>query len=105
MRAGELRDRVTIQRVTDGVDSLEAPTQTFKDLVTMWANLSPSSGREFFDADSVEAQTTHRVLMRFVSGVTTKDRLIYKDRVLEIISVIDVDSLGKTLNLLCREVV
>jgi SPP1 family predicted phage head-tail adaptor len=105
MRSGTLRDRVTIERAVEGKDTLEAPTLTWVEVQTVWANVQPSSGREFFGADTVEAQTTHRITMRYIPDVNNKYRLLFKDRVLEIISIINVGELNKKLDLLCREVI
>lgn len=105
MRAGKLRDRITLEEPVEEIDALSAPTQTWTDYATVWANVEPSAGREVFIADKVEAEITHRVSMRYFSGVTPKMRISFKDRTLEILSVVDSGERNRNLDLMCREVV
>ena len=48
---------------------------------------------------------THRVLLRYMAGIETEMRIRYGKRILEIVSVRDVNERHEYLQLLCRELV
>lgn len=57
--AGQMSQRVRIQQPTVAKDALGAPTQTWSDIATVWADIQPISGREARIADRiVEASVT-----------------------------------------------
>jgi len=71
------------------------------------ARVEPLSGREFWQAQEIEAQHTHRVKMRWIPGVTEAHRFVVEgqggDRALNITAVIDVEDRGRVLLLMCSE--
>ena len=84
MRAGTLKDRVTIQRWTAENDPTWGPSPGWNAIGDVWANVTPVSGTEKPDAAGVQTTITHRIIMRYRADVTTKDRIIYRGRVLDI---------------------
>ena len=44
--AGQLRDRITIQKMADGQDEWGTPTKDWQDFVKVWANVRHPSGSE-----------------------------------------------------------
>jgi SPP1 family predicted phage head-tail adaptor len=103
MRAGTMRDRVTLQRWTPDNDPTWGPAQGWTNIVDLWASVTPASGTEKPDGQGVQTTITHHVSMRYRSDVTSKDRLIYRGRTLDIVSVIDVDGLRAELAIEARE--
>lgn len=105
MQIGPLRNRITLESRT--VDRTTAgfgePTENWTTLATVWASVEPLSGEEFFQAQQENAEVTHRVRLRFRSGITPKHRLKVGTRILDIVSVIDPEERGLELELLCRE--
>lgn len=101
--AGRLRHRVAIQRATRTRDSFGEAIRTWSTLATVWASVEPLRGREFFDAEMVQAEVSHRVIMRAYPGLQATDRLLYEGRVLEIQAVIDVRERGREYQVMCRE--
>lgn len=85
MKAGKLRHRVTIQRVTETLDSFGQPTLTWAKLHDRWAAVEPLSGRELFNAQKVSPDVTHQITLRYLDGLTSKDRIIHDSRTLEIL--------------------
>lgn len=103
MRAGELRHRITIQRATETQDAFGAVVQTWSTFATLWAGVEALSGREFFAAQQVNAQVSHRIRIRYLSGVTPKMRVVFGSRTFNIEVVMD-DGRRRELQLLVSEV-
>jgi SPP1 family predicted phage head-tail adaptor len=103
MRAGTMIDRVTLQRWTPDNDPKWGPTPGWSDIAELWANVTPVSGTEKPDGAGVQTTITHRVRMRYREDITPKDRLVYRSRVLDLLSVIDVDGQRAELAIEARE--
>ena len=103
MRAGNLRHRVAIQSVTDTASAFGDVSQSWSTVATVWASVTPLTAREALEADQVKTKISHKVTMRYRSDVSTKNRLSYDSRTLNITSVLNVDEKNKTLVVLCVE--
>ncbi len=104
MKIGHLRHRVTIQKKHITTDVLKQQKETWADIATVWASVEPLSGREYFAARQTNTDVTVKVIMRYRPGVSTDMRIIFNDRVFEIISVINHHERCRILVLMCREV-
>lgn len=109
MRAGRLRQRVAIQRRTGAESAFGEPTDTWTTLATVAAGIEPISGREYFAAQQVQSEVTHRVTIRYFAGVNPKDRIVWTDpatdvaRYFDIRAVIDRDERHREMSLMCVE--
>lgn len=105
MKARDLRHRVTLQRLVLTQGASGDLTQGWQDVSTIWAAVEPLSGREYWQAQQIAAETSIRVRLRYMAGVDTKMRVLYGTRVLEILSIVDVEERHRELQLMCREIV
>lgn len=105
MKAGDLRHSVTIERVTETTDDLGQPVQVWTPVATVRAAVEPLQGRELYAAQAVHSEAQYNVRVRYLSGITPKDRVKYGSRYLNILSVIDKEERHRELTLLCSEVV
>ncbi len=105
MRIGPLRHRIALQAGTGTQGEYGNIPLTFSTYATVWASVQPLSGRERLNAQQIHAETTHRIRLRYLSTVTTKDRISFDSRTFEIVSLINWDELNWMLELLCKEVV
>lgn len=104
MRIGRLRHRVTVQQRASTRDAHGEPAQTWTDLYAdVWAAVEPLSARELMAAGVVQGEVTHRVLLRYRSGITTKNRILFGERVFDVRGVRNLDERGHELELLCTE--
>ena len=103
MKAGELRHRITIQQKTVTQDTAGVITETWADLVTVWAAIEPLTGREKFLAQQVYTDMTTRVRIRYRSGIDPAMRLKYNSRIFEINVVVNPEERNRELELLCTE--
>ncbi len=71
---------------------------------TVWGSVQPMSGEELVNAQQVHALTTHKIKIRYISTLTTEMRLLFRSRIFEIVSMMDVLERQTELELLCKEV-
>ncbi len=90
MRAGRLRHRLEIQTVTETLNTYGEPTKTWATDATRWGAIEPLTGRERFQANQVQAETTHTVRMRYYA-LSAKQRIKHGSRYFYIENVINTD--------------
>ena len=102
MKAGDLDQRVTLERQQSGVDELGQPLAEWAALGSCWAAVLPLVGREFISAQAVQSEVTTRVVIRYRPGIAASDRVNHEGRIYNIVSVIDKRSQHDELQLMCR---
>ena len=110
MRAGILRQRVTFQQRTLAQDSGGALAPAWANVATVYAEVRSPAGIERFVQESEQriATATHQVRFRSgAAGVTILPsmRVMWRNRVLEILSVLDPDNRGVQQVAICMEIV
>lgn len=101
MRAGDLRQRVTIQRRVETPNSFGALERSWEDVATVWAAVEPLQGREFFASKEMYSEVQYRVRMRYREGVEPTMRVLWNGLALDIKAVIDVEARHRELQLMC----
>jgi len=104
-RIGDLRNKITIQVQSSTKDDYGALIETWTDVKTIWAAVNPINGREYFAAESVNSEITHRVKARYTSGITPDMRVKFGTRYFNILSIINYEERNIELQLMCREAV
>ena len=103
MNAGELRERITVlaYRETKNAMGEMVPVydQTF---ATVWASVQGVTAREFLLAGQQQTEISHRVRMRFLTGLTQRMRIVWRGRTLEIVSLLEHANRSEH-ELLCQE--
>lgn len=76
------------------------------DIKEMWAMMKTVKGREYVQAASVQGENTVRFITRYTTGLTNDMRILYDERVFEIIAPpINDDESNKTLTIMAKEMV
>ena len=80
--SGMLRQTIEIQRLVKTPDGSGGNTDTWQTTHTCAAHIEPRVGKErvVHDNDIIETTTTHRITMRYISGVSPDDRVRYTHR-------------------------
>ena len=104
LAAGSLDQRVTIQSRTDVIDAMGGVSSSWATLATVWAQVSPITGREFVSAEQTMSGATVRVRIRRRADVTPRMRLVHGSRIYDIQSVADVDSKGIVTEMIAEEI-
>jgi SPP1 family predicted phage head-tail adaptor len=89
IRPGEMRERVTVQQATPTVNSIGESTLTWNTLTTVWAAVNGVSSSEALVDGQQESRITHRVRLRYISGLKHTDRFLWRGRVLQIVSLLE----------------
>lgn len=103
MRIGRLRHRVTVEQVTRTTDGQGGWTEAWGTLATVRAGVEPLRGQERFEAQKLNARISHKVVIRFLSGVTAAHRVKFGDRYLTIEGVVNINEKNQTMELYCSE--
>lgn len=79
VRAGSLRERIAIERLTDtGDDEFGNPSAAWGEVAQLWANIRETPGRERVAAGRLEAPVTATIRVRkssISSAITSADRI------------------------------
>lgn len=103
MKAGALRHRVTIQRLTAGSPQQKPSGEADMDWATLYQNvpaaIEPLRGRELYAAQEHHSEATVRIRIRWVDDVTAGDRFVFDDLYYGIVWVPPVDKKGKQFDM------
>lgn len=103
IRPGELRERVTVQVPAQVNNALGEATFTWSDSTTVWASVNGVSSREALADGQQETRITHRVRMRYLSGLKHTHRFVWRSRVLQIVSLLEYDNRSEHVAV-CEEI-
>jgi SPP1 family predicted phage head-tail adaptor len=103
IRVGDLQRQVTIQTRTATQDTFGQQSVAWTDMVATWAAIEPLSGRELLAAEAVAAEVTHQVVIRYRTGISAANRIVYQGRIFDVHSVIDENMNHRKIVLLCSE--
>ncbi len=76
--AGKMTERVTFQAKSVTRNSLGEEVVTWADVVTVWAEVRPLRGREFYAANQTQQVVDVRFVIRKRTGLTVDHRLLWK---------------------------
>jgi len=96
---------ISIQTKTHAADTGGGDVPTWSTITdgTRPADIRPVSGPERFDADQLQQVVSHKVVTRYIAGVTTKHRILFGSRVFDIVDVINWGERDRELALMCLE--
>lgn len=103
IRSGELRDKVGLLAQTNVNDPQWGPTPQWVEVATIWAGVTPLAASEKFQQDGVQSVVSHRVVIRWRTDLTSKHRLRYRGRTLDIVGVHDPDGRRRELVVEAKE--
>ena len=100
MDPGKLNKRITFQ-----LQDLDSEDEEWEDIATTWANINPISGKEYYSAETINSDLTHKIRLRYRRGITPDMRILYNGRIFYIVSVINEYEKNTMLRLMCRELI
>jgi SPP1 family predicted phage head-tail adaptor len=81
MRAGKLRHKIDIEeQVTTQDDYGQATTTWSAILEDISAEILPLRGKEFFSGEKFNGEITHKIRIRYRSGINSKHRVKFGSR-------------------------
>ncbi len=79
-------------------------TEVWVDVCTEWASIRPVSASEIIKSRREEMIISHRIKIRYRSGITSAMKIIYGSREFDINSVINIDEANREIEILATEV-
>lgn len=104
MEIGRLRQRITLQKQVNVRNSYGSVVTEWQNMTTVWAEIKPISGREYFASQQVQSEVTTQITLRYLADIEPTMRVKFNERHFEIISVINPQERNITLQLMCKEV-
>jgi SPP1 family predicted phage head-tail adaptor len=90
MDPGRRDRRITLQRREVVQDAYGQEVETWKDLATTWAERRNMRGNERWVAQQVNAKIECKYFIPYMDGLTPLHRLIDRDRVYDIVAVLEI---------------
>ena len=103
MNIGKLRHRITLQKQVNTVNDYGGAVTTWKNVATVWADVRPLSGREYFSAQQVQSEVTTQIWLRYRDDVKPTMRVNHNGKHYEILSVLNTNGWNTSLQLMCKE--
>jgi SPP1 family predicted phage head-tail adaptor len=104
--AGRLRHRVEIQRSKEVRNEFGEVTVVWESLAEVWASVESGTGREVWRVQQVNPDITHLLRLRYLEGVSSKDRGVVRtmnDLVLNFDRVADPGGRRRELEITAKE--
>ncbi|AFM40330.1 phage head-tail adaptor, putative, SPP1 family [Desulfosporosinus acidiphilus SJ4] len=103
MNPGILRHKINILTTTEGTneagDTILIPS-VYK---TVWASVSPVSGKDYLEAKKLQAELTYKFILRYTSGVTPDMQIEFKGRIFLIQDILNPLEINETIEIMAIE--
>ena len=103
MRAGELRNRITLQKPVQTRNTFNEMVTTYPDVATVWAAVEWRSGRRYESANQLNSEIQGIIRIRYRSDIKPEWRIKYGTRYIQILSIANVYEKDRELQLNCKE--
>lgn len=100
---GTLTDRVQLRRRDSLGDGGGGHERVYVPMSSVWARVRSLTGRQGTNADGRAVAISHSVVLRFRSDVSPGDRIVYRGRNLDVVSVADLNGRRAYLACACSE--
>ncbi len=99
-----LRHRVEVQTYTERQCGDSATLKTWNTIMTVFAEIISVKGYITFDTQQINEAITHKVTIRYQSGITSENWLLMNSRRFRIRNIQNLVEKNRFLVLLCEEV-
>jgi SPP1 family predicted phage head-tail adaptor len=99
MNPGDFDQRITIQNVTESVDTFGQRVQSFSTLAVVWAKVEEKRGAEGEQSNQIVATRMVEFLIRYRAGLNERMRVVYRGNTYMIESIISGDERKNTLRI------
>lgn len=104
LNIGKMDKRITFLKQGGGIDAMgqeiEGEWQPYK---TVWATVKALRGGEYWEAQKVRPEKTYKVTTRYNTEITTDMKIQYRDKILEIEYINNVNEADYMLEMQCVE--
>lgn len=103
--AGSLNQRVVHERAVDNPDGAGGFVRSWQALGSVWVRVEPASARRGVRAEQTAQFGAFNITARQQADITPGDRLLWRGRVLSVLTVMPVDETARFSRLFCEETV
>jgi SPP1 family predicted phage head-tail adaptor len=106
MNIGRLNKRVTLYKFGEVTDSMGQETQQLISVATIWGDLRPVRGNEYYEVQKIRSKVSHKLYIRYNAAYEDIDSNWYvgfEDKRFDVVSVINVDLADKMFEIYCNE--
>ncbi len=93
---------VTVQTETRKLFEGGAYTTSWATASTQWANVQPINANETYGQEKKQQITKYRVIMRYLSTLTNKNRLLFNNEIFVIETITDPTRHQRMIEVTCR---
>lgn len=104
MKISALNKRITIQELKLSINENGFEVEEWIDFRTVWAGISNLNGREYFDAAAVQMENTVKITIRYIPGIDTSMRILFKNKYYNITSIDNIKYRNKFIEIKAMEV-
>ena len=101
--AGDLRERVTIQRRSVTRDAVGAQIEAWQVRMTAYAMVAPMGAGEQYRRQQIQAKADWKITVRYTGDVIPSDRVNWRGRTFEVKGILNPDMRRRFLELACEE--
>ena len=105
MEIGDLRHRITLQKKATSINENGFEVETWEDVRTVWAKVTNLHGGEYFTAAAVQAENTVKFTIRYLEGVDTAMRILFKGKQYNITAIDNIKYQNRYMEIKALEVV
>lgn len=103
--AGKLSKHIVIEYLDDDATASGETTNTPHTFAVTWASIEPLSGREAWIAKEQQSTISHKIVTRYIPGLTSRMRATYNGRVFNFESVANANEKNAEIIIMATEVV
>lgn len=105
MDIGRLKHKITFQQLGKDKNGYGEIIEKWVDIKTVWAEIKPVSGNQFFAAKQINSEISHNVYIRYRADLKPSMRIKYKERVFEILYLMNVNEENWLMQIYCKELI
>ena len=105
MDIGKLRHYVQIQSSANAQDDCGQQSKVWTTEESIFASIQPLRGQELLEFQQINAELTHRIIIRYTSNATPAKRIKFGTRIFDINVVRNINERNIMQELLCKELV
>ena len=105
MDIGRLNKRITLMKFAETTDSMGQETQALIPVATIWGDLRPVRGNEYYEVQKIQAKVSHKLYIRYHAAYADIDSnwfIRYGNEEFDVVSVINVDLADKMFEIYCN---
>lgn len=103
LTSGKLRHKINLQRQAETPDGGGGTVLAWATFASPRAWVKPMSGGERFHSMRLEANTTHRIFVRYRTDLLTSDRIEFGGRLFQIRAIINIEERNRWLEIYADE--